>query len=85
MEFVFPAVVLWAFCGVAGSAILSNYNKAGIGFLLGFALGPIGLLIAWTIRSTRKPKCCFNPQHSKPAQNPLQPVPRNANVRFAPS
>lgn len=51
MEFV---ILFWLLCGVASAAMLSRYNKAGTGFLLGFFLGPIGLIIAWTMRDSAK-------------------------------
>jgi hypothetical protein len=47
-------VVIWVLCGVAGAAMLSRYGKAGTGFLLGGLLGPIGLIITWTMRDTAK-------------------------------
>ena len=34
--------------------MLSRYNKAGSGCLLGGLLGPIGLIIAWTMRDSAK-------------------------------
>lgn len=43
--------LIWA---VIAAAMLSSYNKAGTGFLLGLFLGPIGLWIAWTMRDDRK-------------------------------
>lgn len=43
--------ILWALFGVAGALILNRFNKAGIGCLLGILLGPIGLIIAWVMRS----------------------------------
>ena len=42
--------------GIAGAALLSRYEKAGTGFILGFLLGPIGLVIAWTMRDSQKHK-----------------------------
>ena len=51
MEYLIP---FWILCGVAGGAMLSRYNKAGTGFLLGILLGPIGLIIAWTMRDSAK-------------------------------
>ena len=43
-------VLLWLLFGIAGAAVLSRANKAGIGCLLGIILGPIGLIIAWVVR-----------------------------------
>src|SRR5689334_17833095 len=37
-------------CGLAGSAMLGSVDRGGTGFLLGFLLGPIGLVIAWVKR-----------------------------------
>src|SRR5213595_1698520 len=51
VEYLIP---FWILCGVAGGAMLSRYNKAGTGFLLGLLFGPIGLIIAWTMRDTSK-------------------------------
>ena len=36
--------------GVAGALMLKPLDRQGTGFALGFLLGPIGLIIAWTIR-----------------------------------
>lgn len=36
---------------VAGALILKPVDRSGLGMVLGFFLGPIGLVIAWTIRS----------------------------------
>lgn len=47
-------IVLWLLCGILGAAMLSGYNKAGTGFLLGLLLGPFGLLFALLIRSNAK-------------------------------
>lgn len=47
-------VVLWILFGVAGAALLSRYDKAGVGCLLGGLLGPIGLIIAWVMRDNAK-------------------------------
>jgi ribosomal protein L37AE/L43A len=47
-----PSVLIGALlCGVAGAVMLGD-----TGFLLGFFLGPIGLVIAWTLRDSRKEK-----------------------------
>jgi|SRR5215471_2065400 len=47
-------VITSLICAIAGAAMLSRYNKAGSGFLLGGLLGPIGLIIAWTMRDNAK-------------------------------
>lgn len=47
-------IIFWILCGIAGAAMLSRYNKAGTGCLLGGFLGPIGLIIAWTMRDSAK-------------------------------
>jgi len=49
-------LVLWIFLPILGAAVLSRYNKAGTGFLLGLFLGPIGVLIAVLIRSDASKK-----------------------------
>ena len=51
VEYIIP---FWILCGIAGAGMLSRYGKAGSGFLLGLLLGPIGLIIAWTMRDTAK-------------------------------
>lgn len=43
-------VILLAF-GVAGYMMLSVHERGWTGFLLGFFLAPIGLVIAWVMRS----------------------------------
>lgn len=52
MEMLF----IWGLFAVVGGALLSSYNKAGSGFLLGLFLGPIGVLIAAVMRSDEKRK-----------------------------
>lgn len=47
-------LVLWIASSILGAAMLSRYNKAGSGFLLGFFLGPLGLLFALLMRSNAK-------------------------------
>lgn len=41
-------------CGALGAVILSRYDKAGTGCLLGVILGPIGVIIAWVMRDNQK-------------------------------
>jgi hypothetical protein len=47
-------LLIWILSAILGAAMLSRYNKAGSGFLLGFLLGPVGLLFALVIRSGAK-------------------------------
>jgi predicted RNA-binding Zn-ribbon protein involved in translation (DUF1610 family) len=44
-------IIFWFLCGIAGAAILSSHNKAGLGCLAGGLLGPIGILLAWVEKS----------------------------------
>ena len=44
---------LWLLCPILGAAMLSRYNGAGTGFLLGLIFGPIGLIFALVIRSDK--------------------------------
>ena len=37
-------------CGLLGAALLNRYDKAGTGCVLGLILGPIGVILAWTMR-----------------------------------
>lgn len=43
-------------CSILGAALLSRYNKAGTGLLLGLFLGPFGVLFALIIRSGESKK-----------------------------
>ena len=57
MEIVWiVGIVGWLICGAAGAAILSRFEKGQTGFILGSLLGPIGLVIAWTMRDSQKHK-----------------------------
>ena len=45
------ALILWALCGLIGYVVLKNKGRDGCaGFLLGFFLGPIGLVIALVLK-----------------------------------
>jgi hypothetical protein len=44
-------IFFWLSWAVLGGALLSRYNKAGTGLLLGLFLGPVGVLFALIIRS----------------------------------
>jgi hypothetical protein len=46
--------VIWLLCVIVSAALLSRFNKAGSGLLLGALLGPIGLIIAiiWRLNLT---------------------------------
>ena len=46
-------ILLWLFCAFLAAALLSRFNRAGTGCLLGLLLGPIGLVISWVIRDSK--------------------------------
>lgn len=49
------AIVVWLLCGIAASNIVGNKGRsAGKGFILGFLLGPLGVLIAFTLAPNEK-------------------------------
>jgi hypothetical protein len=45
-----PALVALIGCAIAGYLMLARVDRGFVGVLLGFFLGPIGLLIAWPMR-----------------------------------
>lgn len=46
------AIAIWILCGIAAAITLSNKGRSGCGgFLLGFLLGPIGLVIALVMKA----------------------------------
>lgn len=48
------AVLFLAQCcgfGIAGGLLLSPVDRSEAGFMLGFFLGPVGLVIAWAMRA----------------------------------
>lgn len=47
---------VWILFAILGAAMLSRYNRAGTGLLLGLLLGPFGLLFALVIRSGESKK-----------------------------
>jgi hypothetical protein len=52
--FLFSAIIGAFVFGIGGAAMLSQFDRAGTGFLLGFLLGPVGLVIAWVKRDNLK-------------------------------
>lgn len=52
-------IILWLLCGVAAAMIGSQKGMGGQGFLLGFLLGPFGILFALLSTGNRKtcPQC----------------------------
>jgi len=64
-------VVFWIICAIAGGMMLSRFDKSGTGFLLGGLFGPIGLIIAWTMRDDAKTDhVATTRQHSQLAVRP---------------
>ena len=57
MEYIIP---LWILCGLIGAAVGSSKNLGLWGFVVGFLLGPIGLLIVVLSSGNRIPCpfCC---------------------------
>lgn len=45
-----PFFIGGVICGIAGFMMLDAVDRGGVGFALGFFLGPIGLVIAWVQR-----------------------------------
>lgn len=53
MEIFVVLLIFWLLCGIAGASINSGKGRSGCGgFLLGALLGPIGLVIAFSMRSS---------------------------------
>ncbi len=48
--------LFWLLCAILGAVLLSRYDKAGTGLLLGALLGPIGVLFALVMRSNESKK-----------------------------
>ncbi len=48
--------IIWVVSVIISASILGRYNKAGTGFMLGFILGPLGLLFSFIIMSSESKK-----------------------------
>lgn len=57
--------LFWIACAIAGAAVGGRVNSAGTGFILGLILGPLGLIIAFTLKGDRR-KCPFCAELVKP-------------------
>ena len=54
MTFFFIALVVCLACGALGAAIAnSNGASGGLGFVVGFVLGPLGVLVAALLRESQ--------------------------------
>lgn len=51
-------LMLWVFCGVIAAIIAAQKGSSGCGFaILGFLLGPIGIILAILISGQQCPYC----------------------------
>ena len=57
-------------CGIAGGVMLNRFHNEGTGVLLGLLLGPIGLVIAWTMRDNAKLAAATTPSVSPSGAGP---------------
>jgi hypothetical protein len=48
-----PVLIIVVACAIISAALLARIKRGVAGFLLGLLLGPIGLIIAWVMRSNR--------------------------------
>jgi len=53
------ALMLWLLCAIAGAMIGSTKGRGGTGFVLGFFLGPFGILFCLLMKGNRQtcPSC----------------------------
>ena len=75
-------MIVWLIFGVAGAVILKRYNKSDIGLWLGLFLGPIGLVIAWTMRDSQKHKELLEATGSSPIGSNQQGRHKERNCPF---
>jgi len=52
------ALFLWLICPVVAGLVAARRDRAGIGFILGLVLGPLGIVAAFVIRGNRR-LCTF--------------------------
>ena len=56
-----PVVIVWILCGVIAAFIASSKGSSGCGFaIVGFLLGPFGILIALFASGRKCPYCGKN-------------------------
>ena len=48
--FLLTSLFVLGVCGVAGYLMLARVGRGATGWVLGFLLGPLGVIIAWVIR-----------------------------------
>ena len=76
------AIIGWLICGIAGAAIIIRYREEHIGWLPGFLLGPLGLVIAWTMQDSLKHKELVEPTGSTPIGSNQQGRHKERNCPF---
>lgn len=59
------AIIVAIICGIIGAAAGSRRGAGGIGFLVGFFLGPIGLIVMFMIGLGKKCPFCRKKIHNE--------------------
>ena len=56
-------VILVIVCGLGGMVLMERKGHGGIGFLLGFLLGPLGIVVVWLLpRKEKGPEADPSPE-----------------------
>jgi len=71
--------------GIAGALMLKPVERGGVGFALGFFLGPIGLVIAWTMRANELlERAAYAERHRAALASMSTPVQQSGKPSWAP-